>query len=219
MFGPEQESTNEQSDEQVSDPKHEQNVVSNQVVPDEIVQVAANDLEGAQSLAAQQVDRGNELQMKQWSEQMEEEPFKYPAPRFEEYSKIVKPIFSLEKINRVTGQAINLVLTTVTNAAEMARAKNYSIQHDQELIIMTIQSNSDITSQQLWRLFRRHRELSLDLLIEFLSDRVQNIDPAECMMIQVQPIPINQAAQGASSSGAIPRTVTPIFQAKRRGRW
>lgn len=112
----------------------------------------------------------------------------------------MEPIFSLEKINRVTEQAIHLVLTTVTNAAGMARAWNYSIQHDQELIIMASQHKLDIASQQLWRFFRRQKELSLDLLMEFLADRVQNIDPAERMMIQVQPIPIAGIAQGASSS-------------------
>lgn len=208
MFGPEQEQTTEQiaqpvTIEPITDDEQEQVEMQHQTELDDTTQAAVTDLEGAQSLAAQQLDQGN------WAEQMEEEQFEYPPPPFEEYIKLMEPIFSLEKISRVNEQAIHLVLTTITKAAEMARAQNYSIQHDQELIIMAIQRKLDITSQQLWRFYRRQRAINLDLLIEFLTDRAQNIDPAESTMIQIQPIPIPGTAQGASSSGAVPRMATP----------
>lgn len=213
MFGSEQEQTTEQiaqpvAIEPITNDEQEQVEMQHQTELDGTAQANATDLEGAQSLASQQLDRGNESQSTTWAEQMEEEQLQYPAPPFEEYIKIMEPIFSLEKISRVTEQAIHLVLTTVTNAAEMAREKNYSIQHDQGLIIMAIQRKLDITSQQLWRFFRRQRALNLDLLMEFLADRAQNIDPAERLMIHVQPIPMVGTAQGASCSGAIPRTTT-----------
>lgn len=71
-------------------------------------------------------------------------------PGYLDFCKILDPIFTLEPMNEVTEQSINIILIAVTNAAESAKLKGFTIEHEARTIIAYVHRLLDITSQALW---------------------------------------------------------------------
>lgn len=101
------------------------------------------------------------------------------SPAFNEFSRIMEPLFSLTGITQVNDEAINAVIKLLVSTAERMRYRGFSIIEYTPMIIALVQRQLDITSQSMWNWYQKGKPLTLDLLMEFLTERVKNILPKE----------------------------------------
>lgn len=101
------------------------------------------------------------------------------SPAFGEFSRIMEPLFSLNGITQVNDVAINAVIKVLVSTAERMRYRGFSIIDYTPMIIALVQRQLDITSQSMWSWYHKGKPLTLDLFMEFLTERVKNILPQE----------------------------------------
>lgn len=109
----------------------------------------------------------------------EEDDSTLPAPPFKLYCAIMEPIFALKPVRQVNEEAINVIIETITSAANQAREQNFSIVPDSPIIIAAIQRKLDLTSRTVWSWYQEVNEISLDNFVLFLTKRAKSIEPAE----------------------------------------
>lgn len=137
------------------------------------------------------------------------------APAFHEFSQFMEPLFSLSEIAQVDEEALHAVIKVLVSTAERMQKRGFSLIEFTPMIIALVQRQLDITSQSMWHWYQKGKPLTLDLFMEFLTERVKNILPKELPFL-ANPFsrpPSSCGSDGqqagpsnAGGTGAIPKT-------------
>lgn len=111
------------------------------------------------------------------------------VPVSNEFRRIMEPLFSLSGITQGDENAINAVIEVLASITERMRYRGFSSNDYTPMIIESVQRQLDLMSQSMWNRYQKGKPLTLDLFMDFLTERVKNILPKEV------PSPANQLSQ------------------------